>query len=57
MANGTFQVFQRSDGKWAWRLLAENSYVIATDGGQGYNNRSDADSMGRRVLSGEYKVD
>lgn len=56
MANGTFEVYQRADGKWAWRLKATNGYILATDGGQGYNNRADADSMGRRVLSGEFSV-
>jgi len=53
---GTFDVYQRADGKWAWRLRAQNGYIIATDGGQGYENRGDADSMGRRVLSGEFRV-
>lgn len=51
-----FDVFQRADGKWAWRLKAANGYIVATDGGQGYNNYSDAESMGKRVLSGEFAV-
>ena len=54
MPQGTFEVFQRTDGKWAWRLKASNGYIVATDGGQGYNNRADADTGGRRVVNGEY---
>lgn len=53
---GTFEVYKRIDGRWAWRVRATNGQIIATDGGQGYNNEADADSMGRRLLSGEYRV-
>jgi uncharacterized protein YegP (UPF0339 family) len=38
-------LYKRSDGKWAWRLEADNGRVIATDGGQGYENEGDARSM------------
>jgi hypothetical protein len=26
----------RSDGKFAWRIVADNGQIVATDGGQGY---------------------
>jgi uncharacterized protein YegP (UPF0339 family) len=54
MPGGTFEVFQRADRKWAWRLKAANGYIVATDGGQGYDNRADADAQGRKVVNGGY---
>lgn len=48
------EVFRRTDGRWAWRLKADNGYIVATDGGQGYENATDAEAMCRRVISGEY---
>jgi uncharacterized protein YegP (UPF0339 family) len=48
-------VYKRADGKWAWRLKADNGAIIATDGGQGYNNESDARSMADRIIAGEFK--
>lgn len=46
------QFYKRADGKWAWRMIAANSQVIATDGGQGYENYEDA-VMGA-VLATDY---
>jgi uncharacterized protein YegP (UPF0339 family) len=48
-------LYKRTDGKWAWRLKADNGAIIATDGGQGYDNESDARSMADRIISGEFK--
>jgi uncharacterized protein YegP (UPF0339 family) len=48
-------LFTRSDGRWAWRLEADNGRVIATDGGKGYENESDARSMADRIIGGEFK--
>jgi uncharacterized protein YegP (UPF0339 family) len=48
-------VYKRSDGKWAWRLKADNGAIIATDGGQGYNNEGDCRTMADRVIGGYYK--
>lgn len=36
-----FELWQRSDGDWAWRLKAENGRVIATSG-EGYRSKADA---------------
>lgn len=47
-------VYKRVDGKWAWRLTS-NGKVIATDGGQGYENESDAREIADRIVSGEFK--
>jgi len=33
--------YTREDGKWAWRAKSSNHQIIATDGGQGYENRAD----------------
>lgn len=46
-------VYKRSDGKWAWRLVV-NGNIVATDGGQGYENVEDARSMADRIISGEF---
>jgi uncharacterized protein YegP (UPF0339 family) len=48
-------LYTRTDGKWAWRLVADNGRIIATDGGQGYNNEDDARTMADRVIGGYYK--
>ena len=46
-------LYKRQDGKWAWQLLI-NGRVVATDGGQGYSNESDARSMADRIIAGEF---
>lgn len=48
------EIYQRTDGRWAWRLRAGNSQVIATDGGQGYENRADCARIADAVTSGLY---
>lgn len=48
-------VWQRADGKWAWRLRADNNEIIATDGGQGYENEKDARDIADRIVGGEFK--
>jgi uncharacterized protein YegP (UPF0339 family) len=47
-------IYKRSDGKWAWQLTATNGQVIATDGGQGYENESDCRAMADAIISGKY---
>lgn len=42
------QVYRRADGLWAWRRLAPNNRVIATDGGQGYEHKTEAIEMADR---------
>ena len=49
-----FSVYQRPDQLWAWRLTHSNGHVLATDGGQGYENRADAESIGRAVCNGKF---
>jgi uncharacterized protein YegP (UPF0339 family) len=51
---GTGETFQRSDGKYAFRIKAANGEIVATDGGQGYNNRTDAHATCERVMRGDY---
>lgn len=46
-------VYKRKDGKWAWNLKV-NGRVVATDGGQGYENQADARSMADRIIGGEF---
>lgn len=47
-------LYRRADGRWAWQLKADNGEIIATDGGQGYENEADARRMADRVISGEF---
>ncbi len=47
-------VYKRADGKWAWRLVV-NENIVATDGGQGYENEADARNMADRIIGGEFK--
>lgn len=48
-------LYKRNDGKWAWRLEADNGRIIATDGGQGYEDENDARTMADRIIGGEFK--
>ena len=42
MGQVTAEVFERSDGRWAWRLRAENGQTVAADGNQGFRDSTDA---------------
>lgn len=46
-------LYKRSDGKWGWRLEV-NGRIVATDGGQGYENEDDARNMADRIIGGEF---
>lgn len=50
-------VYQRSDGLWAWRITSDNGNIIATDGGQGYENRTDCEDMFNKIRAGAYRED
>ena len=39
-------LYTRADGKWTWRLEADNDGILAADGGSGYENEADARSVG-----------
>jgi uncharacterized protein YegP (UPF0339 family) len=51
---GKGEIYKRGDGKWAFRVKASNGEVVATDGGQGYNAKGDAESTLTKLLSGTY---
>lgn len=51
------EIYQRTDGRWAWRLRAGNGAIIATDGGQGYENKRDCARVADAVVSGLYAPD
>ena len=46
-------LYKREDGKWGWKLLVSGR-IVATDGNQGYSNKSDAEDMIGRIISGEF---
>lgn len=47
----SLEVYRREDGRWAWRFRAPNGEIIATDGGQGYEHKSDCEAMASRVVT------
>jgi NTE family protein len=51
---GSGELYQRHDAKWAWRIKASNGQIVATDGGQGYEAKADALSTLENVISGHY---
>lgn len=50
----SIEIYQRTDKRWAWRLLASNGRIIATDGGQGYENKADCEAMANDIVGGHY---
>ncbi len=51
---GSGEIYKRKDGNWAFRVKASNGQVVATDGGQGYNDKSSATSTLTKLMAGEY---
>jgi uncharacterized protein YegP (UPF0339 family) len=51
---GKGEIYKRNDGKWAFRVKASNGEVVATDGGQGYNAKGDAESTLQKLMAGTY---
>jgi len=51
---GSAEVYQRKDGKWAFRVKASNGQVVATDGSQGYASKSSAISTVTNLIGGNY---
>lgn len=47
-------IYQREDNRWAWHLRAGNGNIIATDGGQGYENRADCARIATAIVTGLY---
>lgn len=47
-------LYERPDGKWGWRLKADNGQIIATDGNQGYDSEDFCRKMADRVVGGEF---
>jgi hypothetical protein len=45
---------QRADMKWGWQLVS-NGNIIATDGGQGYENESYCRDIADKIIGGHYK--
>jgi uncharacterized protein YegP (UPF0339 family) len=51
---GSGEYYQRKDGKWAFRIKASNGEIVATDGGQGYNDKANAKETLEKVIRGDY---
>jgi uncharacterized protein YegP (UPF0339 family) len=51
---GTGEIYKRADGKYAFRVKAGNHEVVATDGGQGYDQASDAKSTLEKLMAGTF---
>ncbi len=52
--SGSGEFYRRADDKWAFRIKASNGEIVATDGGQGYESKSDARETLEKVMRGEY---
>lgn len=48
------ELYQRKDGKWAFRVKASNGQTVATDGSQGYETKASAKSTLQKLLAGSY---
>lgn len=48
------ELYQRTDGKWAFRITASNGQIVATDGGRGYESKSGARDTLEKVIGGRY---
>lgn len=48
------ELYQRKDGKWAFRVKAANGQIVATDGSQGYESKASAKSTLTKLLAGGY---
>jgi uncharacterized protein YegP (UPF0339 family) len=51
---GTGETCKRADGKYAFRMRAGNNEIVATDGGHGYNSRTDAKASLEKLMRGDY---
>lgn len=51
---GKGEVYKRADGKYGFRVKAANGEQVASDGGQGYNNKTDAKATLEKLLRGDY---
>ena len=49
-----YEVYDRKDGTFAFRVKAGNGQAVATDGGQGYSNKSSAESTASNLAKGAY---
>jgi uncharacterized protein YegP (UPF0339 family) len=48
------ELYQRKDGKWAFRVRAGNGQIVATDGSQGYESKASARNTLKKLLAGGY---
>ena len=48
-------LFTRPDGKWTWRLEADEDGILATDGGPGFESEAEARAMADRIISGVFR--
>jgi uncharacterized protein YegP (UPF0339 family) len=48
-------IYQRAADRWAWRLVADNNHILATDGGQGYENQADCEEIALTIIGGHYR--
>lgn len=51
------EIYRRPDKRWDWRLKGANGEIIATSGGQAFNERNDAKEAADRVLAASFDED
>ncbi len=49
------EVYRHADGLYAWRFKASNGQIIATDGGQGYENWIDCANSGELATYARFR--
>jgi len=49
-------VYERSDGRWAWRLTSEDHRVLASGTSQGFDTEKEARIAADEVVGGHYSA-
>jgi hypothetical protein len=54
--DGVTEVYRREDGKFEWRARHKNGNIVATSGGQGYDDPREAVSMACRYSPPDFLI-
>lgn len=57
MSEYKVEIITRKDGRYGWRLVHETGNIVATDGGQGYENRIDCVDVARNIGSAIWDIE
>jgi uncharacterized protein YegP (UPF0339 family) len=54
--HGVTEVYRREDGKFDWRARHKNGNIVATSGGQGYDDPRECVNMACRYAPAEFAI-